>query len=106
MKFKAVGFLDTRIVSCTDQDTEEKQIRDAAKHHHLDLARTLVARPRTDDPIQRLMNMVRRLKADTVVVPTWRDLGTGFNTVIAECEIIEAKTGFVWHRKLNSGVAG
>lgn len=74
MKTKAVGFLDTRI-SLANQANNEQALRDTAKLKHLDLARTFVATQIVDNPAKRLVIMLGRLGADTIVVPHLDHLG-------------------------------
>ncbi len=68
MKPKAVGFLDTRI-SCANQANNEHAIRETARHKHYDLARLFACTHLVDDPIKRLVIMLGRIDADTIIVP-------------------------------------
>jgi hypothetical protein len=97
MKPRAIGFLD-KDISGTQQDNHEIKIRETAKHKRLDLARTLVPGPEVDNPIQRLLTMVRRLQAAAVITPRLGHLGGCENVVIAACTVIESENGRVWER--------
>ncbi len=68
MKSKAVGFLDTQI-SCMDQANNEHAIRETARPKHYDLARLFASTHLIDDPIKRLVIMLGRVDADTLIVP-------------------------------------
>ncbi|RDI59024.1 hypothetical protein [Nocardia pseudobrasiliensis] len=97
MRAKAIGFLD-KDISGVQQPIFEKKIRDTAKCRHLDLARTLAPGPEVDNPIQRLLNAIRRLDAAAVITPRLAHLGGCENVVIAQYEVIESETGTVWRR--------
>lgn len=66
---KTIGYLRSD-VSGTQQRWHELQIRDAAKTHSRNLAKIVVFGPHTDDPVGRLLNVVERVQATVVIVPS------------------------------------
>ncbi|NEW40334.1 hypothetical protein GV794_03795 [Nocardia cyriacigeorgica] len=64
----AVGYL-RRDVSGVVQTWDEIRIRGLAKRFGYDLAKTVVFGSVTDHPVTRLINVVRSLDAEAVVVP-------------------------------------
>ncbi|MFJ9743541.1 hypothetical protein [Streptomyces sp. NPDC101166] len=64
----AIGYLRGD-VSGMRQQWDEVQNRSLAKRLGYTLTRTVVFSERTDDPIQRLINVVRRTAAEAVFVP-------------------------------------
>ncbi|ATL67824.1 hypothetical protein CRH09_18115 [Nocardia terpenica] len=97
MKPKAVGFVDKQLSGAQGYHHEIK-IRDTAKNWHLDLARTMTPGPEVDDPIKRLLTMIGRLGASTVIAPRLTHFGGYEDSVIACATVIEAETGTVWRR--------
>ncbi|WP_405137102.1 recombinase family protein [Nocardia sp. NBC_01388] len=65
----AIGYL-RRDVSGFRQDWDETRIRSRAKRLGYDLAKIVVFGPNTDAPLERLINVVRNVDADAVIVPT------------------------------------
>ncbi|MCU1645190.1 MAG: hypothetical protein JWN03_5465 [Nocardia sp.] len=65
----AVGYL-RRDVSGIRQNWDETQVRSRAKRLGYDLAKIVVFGPDTDAPVERLINVVRRVDADAVIVPS------------------------------------
>ncbi len=70
----AIGYL-RRDVSGLSQTWDEIQIRSVAKRLGYELAKTVVFGPQTDSPLSRLLNVVRRVDADAVIVPGVQHLG-------------------------------
>jgi hypothetical protein len=70
----AIGYL-RRDVSGVSQTWDEIQIRSVAKRLGYELAKTVVFGPETDSPLSRLMNVVRRVDVDAVIVPSVRHFG-------------------------------
>ncbi|WP_051022214.1 hypothetical protein [Nocardia pneumoniae] len=70
----AIGYL-RRDVSGVSQTWDEIQIRSLAKRLGYELAKTVVFGPKTDCPLSRLLNVVRRIDVDAVIVPNSRHFG-------------------------------
>ncbi|GAB0107692.1 hypothetical protein JMUB6875_66890 [Nocardia sp. JMUB6875] len=70
----AIAYLRSDI-SGARQSWDETNNRSTAKRLGYDLAKTVVFTQHTDDPIQRLINVARRLGADAVVVPSLAHFG-------------------------------
>ncbi|MGK8510358.1 hypothetical protein ACRS5S_20695 [Nocardia asiatica] len=71
----AIGYL-RRDVSGVSQTWDEIQIRSVALRLGYELAKTVVFGPETDSPLSLLLNVVRRVDADAVIVPGVRHLGS------------------------------
>lgn len=65
----AIGYL-RRDVCGVAQDWDEIRIRSLAKRLGYELAKTVVFGALTDEPVTRLINVVRSLDAEAVVVPS------------------------------------
>jgi hypothetical protein len=70
----AIGYL-RRDVSGVSQTWDEIQIRSLAERLGYELAKTVVFGPETDSTLSRLLNVVRRVDADAVIVPGVRHFG-------------------------------
>ncbi|MBF6328421.1 hypothetical protein [Nocardia transvalensis] len=95
---KAIGFVDKEL-SGTDQGNDERQIREYARNNGFDLARTLAAgSSRTKDHIVDLLNLVRKLGADAVLVPRLQHFDGRANAVLTFCRVVDTASGTVWER--------
>jgi hypothetical protein len=65
----AIGYLRSD-VSGISQQWHETQIRSLAKRFGYDLSRIVVFNERTDDPVQRLLNVVTNTEAEAVFAPS------------------------------------
>jgi hypothetical protein len=74
MKPPAIGYLRSD-VSGQRQQWDETQIRRLAKRFGYDLAKIVVFGAHTDDPTQRLINVVQSTSAEAVFVPSIAHLG-------------------------------
>ncbi|WP_174187714.1 hypothetical protein [Nocardia barduliensis] len=70
----AIGYL-RRDVSGVSQTWDEIQLRSLAQRLGYELAKTVAFGPETDSPLSRLMNVVRRVDVDAVIVPGVRHFG-------------------------------
>ncbi|AYF78801.1 hypothetical protein D7D52_07100 [Nocardia yunnanensis] len=70
----AIPYLRTD-VSGARQPWDEVQTRSLAKRFGYSVPKTIAFSEHTDDPIQRLINAVRSVNADAVVVPSLAHLG-------------------------------
>ncbi|MFE3989454.1 hypothetical protein ACFXPR_33675 [Nocardia tengchongensis] len=85
----AIGYLRSD-VSRARQPWDEAQNRSLAKRLGYTLTRTVVFSESTDNPIQRLINVVRRTAAEAVFVPNLDHFG---GTVPAELvEVVDVIT--------------
>lgn len=64
----AIGYLRSD-VSRARQPWDEERIRSLAKRFGYALAKTVVFGPHTDDPVRRVLNVVRAVDAEAVFVP-------------------------------------
>ncbi|MGK8553051.1 hypothetical protein [Nocardia gipuzkoensis] len=79
----AIGYL-RRDVSGASQTWDEIQIRSLAKRLGYELAKTVVFGPRTDCPLSRLLNVVRRIDVDAVIVPNPQHFGADVPTELVK----------------------
>ncbi|WP_327146431.1 hypothetical protein [Nocardia sp. NBC_01327] len=70
----AIGYLRSD-VSGVRQPWDELQSRSLAKRLGYALAKTVVFSDRVEDPVQRLIDVVRRMDAEAVVVPNLEHFG-------------------------------
>lgn len=70
----AIGYLRSDI-SGERRQWDERQNRSRAARLGYTVAKTVVFSQRTDDPIQRLVNVIRNTGAEAVVVPSADHLG-------------------------------
>ncbi|WP_280244348.1 hypothetical protein [Nocardia abscessus] len=64
-----------RDISGVSQTWDESQLRSLAERLGYELAKTVVVGPETDSPVSRLLNVVRRVDVDAVIVPGARHFG-------------------------------
>ncbi|MFD0364875.1 hypothetical protein ACFQZZ_25845 [Nocardia sp. GCM10030253] len=84
----AVGYL-RRDVSGISQDWNEIQIRSVAQRLGYDLAKTVVFGRETDDPEGRLLNVIRAMDVDAVIVPNAVHLGGAIpDALVQECDVV------------------
>jgi hypothetical protein len=62
-------------ISGISQTWDETQIRSVAKRLGYELTKTVVFGPETDSPLSRLLNVVRRVDVDAVIVPGVQHFG-------------------------------
>lgn len=70
----AIGYLRSD-VSGTRQPWDEMRNRSLAKRLGYTVAKTVVFSEHVEDPVQRLINVVRRMRAEAVVVPNLEHFG-------------------------------
>lgn len=84
----AIGYL-RRDVSGISQAWDEIQIRSIAKRFGYELAKTVVFGPDTDEPVDRLLNVVRNVCADAVIVPSAAHFGGVVpDRLVRVCDVI------------------
>ncbi|WP_040805531.1 hypothetical protein [Nocardia concava] len=71
-------------VSGARQQWDEMQTRSLAKRLGYTVAKTVVFSQHVEEPIQRLVNVVRRVQADAVVVPNLAHLGGTVPTALVQ----------------------
>ncbi|MGQ4597359.1 hypothetical protein [Nocardia sp. R6R-6] len=102
----AIGYL-RRDISGISQTWDEIQIRSLAKRLGYELAKTVVFRAETDSPLSRLLNVVRRVDVDAVIVPGVRHFGgevpTGLVAVADVITVSPERTYARWAPGCNGG---
>ncbi|MGQ4596459.1 hypothetical protein [Nocardia sp. R6R-6] len=94
----AIGYL-RRDVSGVSQVWDETQIRSVAKRLGYDLAKVVVFGPNTDHPLTRLMNVVRTVDVDAVIVPGVAHFGGEVPTELVKvADVITTNTGQTFAR--------
>ncbi|WP_067529434.1 hypothetical protein [Nocardia uniformis] len=94
----AVGYLRAD-VSGARQPWDELQSRSLAKRLGYTVAKTIVFGPHTDDPVRRLINVVRAAQAEAVVVPGLDHFdGRVPDALVAVVDVIAVDTGDIYVR--------
>ncbi|WP_433655647.1 hypothetical protein ACQPW1_32505 [Nocardia sp. CA-128927] len=94
----AIGYL-RRDVSGVSQPWHETQIRSLAKRLGYELAKTVVFGPDTDEPVERLLNVVRAVEAEAVVVPSAEHFGGKVpERVVRVCDVITVSPQYTYAR--------
>ncbi|MFD0365851.1 hypothetical protein ACFQZZ_30810 [Nocardia sp. GCM10030253] len=84
----AIGYL-RRDVSGFSQSWDEIQIRSVAKRLGYDLAKTVVFGRETDSPESRLLNVIRTIDVDAVIVPSAAHLGGAIpDPLVQACDVV------------------
>lgn len=84
----AIGYL-RRDVSGISQTWDEIQIRSIAKRLGYDLAKTVAFGPETDHPQSRLLNVIRTMDVDAVIVSSAAHLGGDIpDPLVQACDVI------------------
>ena len=84
----AIGYL-RRDVSGISQEWDEIQVRSIAKRLGYDLAKTVVFGCETDHPGRRLLNVVRTIDADVVIVPSAEHFGGAIPDLLVQaCDVV------------------
>ncbi|WP_028476961.1 recombinase family protein [Nocardia sp. CNY236] len=84
----ALGYL-RRDVSGVTQAWHETQIRSLASRMGYELAKTVVFGANTSEPLARLVDAVRKIDADAVIVPDLHHIGPDVPTeLVGVCEVI------------------
>ncbi|MFQ6393293.1 recombinase family protein [Nocardia sp. KC 131] len=84
----AIGYL-RRDVSGIAQEWDEIQIRSVAKRLGYDLAKTVVFGRETDRPECRLLNVIRAVDADAVIVPSAEHFdGSIPDPLVQACDVV------------------
>lgn len=99
----AIGYLRAD-VSRARQPWDEVQIRSLAGRLGYTLSRTVVFGRYTDDPVQRLINVVRHVDAEAVIVPGVAHFGGRVPEVLVRvADVIAVDTGDVHARWADMG---
>lgn len=96
----AIGYL-RRDVSGTRQPWDEEQIRSLARRFGYDLSRIVAFSNHTDEPHQRLCNVVGRIGATAVFVPSLDHFLTSEEvpaTLLTLADIVTVDTRFTYTR--------
>ncbi|MFI6172101.1 hypothetical protein ACIBCN_35360 [Nocardia sp. NPDC051052] len=95
---RAIGYL-RRDVSGFSQPWHETQIRSLARRLGYDLAKIVVFGPDTDGPVDRLLNVVRSVGAEAVVVPGAEHFGGKVpEGVVRVCDVITVSPQYTYAR--------
>ncbi|WP_405165203.1 hypothetical protein OG203_08880 [Nocardia sp. NBC_01499] len=101
----AIGYL-RRDVSGISQPWHETQIRSLAKRLGYELAKTVVFGPDIDDPVDRLLKVVRTVEAEAVV-PSAEHFGSEVpDRVVRACDVITLSPHYTYARSSASPFLG
>ncbi|PXX63199.1 hypothetical protein DFR70_106259 [Nocardia tenerifensis] len=95
----AVGYL-RRDVSGARQQWDEVLIRSLAQRFGYDLAKTVVFSAETDDPVERLAKVARRLSSEVVIVPSTAHFGGDVpGELVQVCDVITVAPEYTYARR-------
>ncbi|WP_405163930.1 hypothetical protein OG203_02075 [Nocardia sp. NBC_01499] len=103
---RAIGYL-RRDISGGSQMWHETQIRSLARRLGYELAKTVVFGPEVDDPVTRLLTVVRSTEAEAVVVPGPEHFGGRVpDRVVRVCDVITVSPHCTYARSYTSPFLG